>query len=104
MRWGRVWVLGVVLLLALVSVEAYRTYRLLAGPAPAAVVEPEPMAASERAVRLGRVAGCRDSHGAHAYLGVPFAAPPIGPLRFAAPRSPRRRGPRRACALSRPPG
>lgn len=36
--------------------------------------------------RSGRVRGLACAGGVRAFLGIPFAAPPLGPLRFAAPR------------------
>src|SRR5689334_17826993 len=40
-----------------------------------------------RTTTAGPVRGIRVADG-HAWLGVPFAAPPIGPLRWRAPRPP----------------
>jgi para-nitrobenzyl esterase len=38
--------------------------------------------------RLGDVSGTQREDGIHAFLGIPFAAPPVGPLRFEPPRPP----------------
>ena len=40
----------------------------------------------------GEVVGFVDTYGARAWLGIPFAAPPVGDLRWRAPRSPARSG------------
>jgi len=52
--------------------------------------EPPPVAdpTTQRTTPLGPVVGFVDASGAHAWLGLPFAAPPIGDLRWKAPRAP----------------
>lgn len=73
----------VVLLVALVVV-----WRLTREPeAP-----PRPVVADEattRPLQSGAVRGFVDAHGSHAWLGIPFAQPPEGELRWRAPRPPR---------------
>jgi para-nitrobenzyl esterase len=50
---------------------------------------PERDASSERALSSGAVVGyAHPDHEAHAWKGIPFARPPIGPLRWRAPRPP----------------
>lgn len=51
-------------------------------PAP----PPEPAAETVRAVAGGEVIGYVAESGAHAWLAIPFAAPPAGELRWRAPR------------------
>jgi para-nitrobenzyl esterase len=46
------------------------------------VTEPEPVVRTAS----GRVRGHRNAHGIAVFLGIPFAQPPVGELRFAAPR------------------
>ena len=41
---------------------------------------------SLRRTSLGEVVGYRDDQGAHAWLGIPFAQPPVGALRWHAPQ------------------
>jgi carboxylesterase type B len=45
--------------------------------------EPDPP--SERTITQGKVVGFVEQPGAHAWLGIPFAEPPVGPLRWRAP-------------------
>ena len=44
--------------------------------------------AATKPVRIdsGRISGLRDGSGVSAYLGIPFAAPPVGPLRWRPPQ------------------
>ena len=60
---------------------------LLTCPALAAPTDDK---ALERQTRHGPVVGIDDSaaNGTHAWKGVPFAAPPVGALRWAAPVDP----------------
>jgi len=44
--------------------------------------------ATLRKTPLGSIVGFVDAYGAHAWLGLPFAAPPVGDLRWKAPRPP----------------
>ncbi len=57
---------------------------------PAAKADPvkplTPAADSLRHTVMGDVVGREDLHDTHAWLGLPFAQPPIGPLRWKAPR------------------
>ncbi|MEM9256391.1 MAG: carboxylesterase family protein [Pseudomonadota bacterium] len=45
-----------------------------------------PMASTERSTTAGPVIGYEDKHETYAWLGIPFASPPIGDLRWRAPR------------------
>jgi len=56
-----------------------------ASTSPAA---PAPAAASLRHTALGDVIGREDRHDTHAWLGLPYAQPPVGALRWKAPRPP----------------
>ena len=50
---------------------------------------PAPDPASEREIGQGRVVGALSTDGdAHIWRGIPFAAPPVGDLRWRAPRAP----------------
>lgn len=69
--------------------------------APAAAVMPAPE--SLRQTAQGFVVGRADRHQTHAWLGIPFAQPPVGPLRWKAPRPPQAwDGVREALAFGRP--
>jgi len=48
----------------------------------------QPVDDSLRAVETGLLVGYSDRHDSHAYRGIAFAKPPVGDLRWKAPRSP----------------
>jgi len=71
------------------------------GSAPAAAPEPDP--ATHRELAGGAAVGLGGSHGSHAWLGLPYARPPVGGLRWRAPRPPEPwEGPREALAFGSP--
>jgi len=49
---------------------------------------PEPDPQTRRELAGGAVVGLVGSHGSHAWLGLPYARPPVGELRWRAPRPP----------------
>lgn len=53
-------------------------------PRPALAADPE----ARRTTRQGEVIGAVGHYGAHVWLGLPFARPPVGELRWRAPRPP----------------
>lgn len=61
---------------------------LLAGGCASPVPGPAPVAdpSSLRAVESGRIVGFANPAGGHSWLGIPYAAPPVGELRWRAPR------------------
>ena len=54
-------------------------------PPPAPASDP----ITKRAIASGEVVGFVGAHGSHVWLGIPYAAPPTGALRWRAPRDPR---------------
>ncbi|MEE4299008.1 MAG: carboxylesterase family protein [Pseudomonadales bacterium] len=50
---------------------------------------PQPDAATRLELSTGAVEGFVDERGAHVWLGLPYARPPVGPLRWRAPLPPR---------------
>ncbi len=68
--------------LLLLAALATACGRPASGPTPAA----DP--GSLRATASGEVVGFAAEHGTHAWRGIPFAAPPVGELRWRAPRGP----------------
>ncbi|MBC2665886.1 carboxylesterase family protein [Novosphingobium flavum] len=55
-------------------------------PVGAADKSMQPISGDPVATASGRIAGTRLDSGIKAYLGVPYAEPPVGPLRWAPPR------------------
>jgi para-nitrobenzyl esterase len=49
---------------------------------------PVPDVASRRVTRSGAVVGLVSRYGSHAWLGIPYAKPPVGALRWRAPQPP----------------
>ena len=72
---------------ATVLVPVFITLVSMACAGPAAPPTPEPDASSRRDAPVGSVVGFRGEYGNHAWLGIPFAQPPIGELRWRAPRA-----------------
>ena len=70
-----------------VGYEVYTVYTLLRRPPPAKT--PAVAAkATARTIAQGRIVGHETELGAHAWPGIPFAAAPVGNLRWKAPRPP----------------
>ncbi len=55
--------------------------------APTPTYPPEP--ATRRSIAQGELVGTRGRYDNHAWLGIPFAEPPVGELRWRAPQPPR---------------
>ncbi len=74
--------------LILISLAVVVYFTLLPGDVPA----PEPVQRDDVTLRrtdAGEVVGFIDRHGARAWMGIPFAEPPVGALRWRAPQPPR---------------
>ncbi len=54
----------------------------------AAIDRPIADVSTERLTNAGAVVGATDEHGVHAWLGIPYARPPVGGLRWQAPQPP----------------
>jgi para-nitrobenzyl esterase len=90
---------------ALASALLWRRARAAASAAAAAQAAAcgAPAADSLRITALGDVIGRDDRHATHAWLGLPYAEPPVGALRWKAPRPPRPwSGVREAIACGQP--
>jgi len=72
-------------MLRLLALAFFALLVACAGREPAA---PPPVAdvATQRALPAGDVVGAAGLHGGHAWLGIPFAQPPLGALRWRAPQ------------------
>jgi para-nitrobenzyl esterase len=81
------WIAASIGAMALVAIVAWwlvwwlNPTSTLEAPAPFVIAD----VASERLTTLGPVVGSAGPHDTHVWLGVPFAAPPIGPLRWSPP-------------------
>ena len=68
----------------LLVLGAFLFWGCATSPTPAPTIDP----ASARTTGQGPVVGYRAENGAHVWLGLPFAKPPVGELRWKAPRPP----------------
>ncbi|HEY8493152.1 MAG TPA: carboxylesterase family protein [Myxococcota bacterium] len=76
---------------------------LACGDRPAPLPAPEPDASSRRTPPAGAVVGFTGRYGSHVWLGLPYAAPPVGARRWRAPEpAPRWRGERVALERGAP--
>ncbi len=74
--------LGVVLVLALGALAWF-----MIGPGRDEPELPAPEPATVRLIQNGEIIGFEDRFGAYAWLGIPYGAPPVGELRWKAPRA-----------------
>lgn len=81
-RWASAVVVALVIGLVVVAWLADRFAPETAGPVAIADVS------SERLLALGSVVGLAAAHDTHAWLGLPYAQPPVDALRWRAPRAP----------------
>jgi len=61
---------------------------LACGREPVAPAPPSADVTSKRALETGEIVGFTGEYGSHVWLGLPFAKPPTGDLRWRAPRPP----------------
>src|SRR5262245_19662605 len=87
-RWGFVVLGGLVVVLGWIGREVYRVARLLREPPPLVRTPNAPAPESRGAIAQGELIGFRNALGAHVYRGIPYAQPPVGELRWKAPRPP----------------
>ena len=83
--------LGILLLFIISAFAIFQYYRSPAifEPSLAGLYQtqiPLPAPAAERTIKQGKLIGFEDSYDTFAWLGIPYAAPPIGDLRWRAPQ------------------
>ena len=71
------------LLLAVILVGMILIYQFMLKPVHR-VYEAAPV--TDRATKSGKVVGFIEDNNTHAWLGIPYAKPPVGELRWKAPR------------------
>jgi para-nitrobenzyl esterase len=76
--------------LIIVSIVVIGAFVIWAGrqTVPLEARAPEPATVTIRSTEAGEVVGFMDREGARAWLGIPFARPPVGDLRWRAPQAP----------------
>lgn len=83
-RWWLLLAAASLIVLLALGVVALRVTSPLSGVAPPQIAD----VSSERLLGLGSVVGFAAQYETHAWLGIPFAQPPVEGLRWRAPRAP----------------
>jgi len=85
-RRGSWWKPALGVLLLLLAGAGFVLVRFASGQSPGGVV-PVADVSSERLLAHGSVVGFASGHDTHAWLGIPYARPPVGGLRWRAPQA-----------------
>ena len=75
-----------ILLVSLAALLVFAALIWIFGPWRKEQRTPDP--ASRRVTGSGAIVGFQERYGSHAWRGIPFAKPPVGPLRWRAPQPP----------------